>query len=229
MPQGFLLHSRPYRETSLIATFLTDTAGRQDLLLRSVRQSAKKMKLMPQAFCCYELAWAGRGELKQVQWIEALSSAIVLQGDRLFCGFYINELLYRLLSQHEAEAAHFELYAQTLASLCCEPDIEPVLRHFELSLLELLGYGLSLDCDTNGHPLQEDGMYCYVPEQGLVALGESGNAAMIAGSGAAFFATARRDFSLRETRQLAKRLLRVVLSMYLGGRPLRSRELFVGN
>lgn len=232
MPRGFLLHSRPYRETSLIATFMTDTDGRIDLMLRSARggRSRKSQPILP--FCLYELSWVGRGDLKHLQFFETLDSAVELSGTGLFCGFYLNELLYRLLPQHEPEHVLLPAYSLALQRLANGTgEFEPVLREFELTLLDSLGYGLDLLKDKGGALLEPGCHYIFEPESGLRRVGSDVPAASLAkdavvGEAGLFVAIARRDFSEIRVRHLAKAVLRSALSVYLGGRPLRSRELF---
>ena len=228
MARGFLLHSRPYRETSLIATFMTDTDGRIDLMVRSARGGRNK-KIQPiLPFCLYELAWVGRGELKHLQFFETLDSAIELSGSSLFCAFYLNELLYRLLPQHEPEHVLLRAYSLALQQLANADEFEPVLREFELTLLEVLGYGLDFLKDTSGAPLEQGCRYLFVPEAGLSKVTTELAVSRAIVSDAEFFtAMAKRDFSSVEVRQLAKVVLRAALAVYLGSRPLRSRELFL--
>ncbi len=231
MPRGFLLHSRPYRETSVIATFMTDTDGRIDLLLRSARgvRNKKFQPILP--FCLYELSWIGKGDLKHLQYFETIDGAIELSGSALFCGFYLNELLYRLLPQHEPEQVLLRAYLLALQQLASDSDAEPVLREFELTLLEALGYGLDLLKDKSGVTLEPGCCYLFIPETGLsrelpdAAIVQASPRAVI-GQAEYFLAIAQRDFSTLEVRQLAKAVLRAALSVYLGSRPLRSRELF---
>lgn len=227
MPRGFLLHSRPYRETSLIATFVTDTEGRIDLIARSARTGRNRKSPPPLPFSLYELSWVGKSELKHLQFFESLAPTMTLSGSSLYCGFYLNELLYRLLPRHGPEYQLLTRYEESLRELSATDDVEPVLRRFELSLLEALGYGLDFSCDGDGMPLQAGSNYVFVPEQGLTRTFSSGGSAGIDGSAEAFAAIGRGDFAGEEVRQLAKRVLRASLAVYLGNRPLRSRELFV--
>jgi DNA repair protein RecO (recombination protein O) len=227
MPQGFLLHSRPYRETSLIATFMTDTDGRIDLMVRSARgkRARKNQPLLP--FCLYDLSWVGKSELKHLQFFETIDRAIELAGDSLFCGFYLNELLYRLLPQQEPEIQLLHIYARALQELSGTTDIEPVLRNFELALLDALGYGIDLASDEFGAGLEAECRYYFVPERGLSKEYTAESSPEIKGSGETFFTISQRDFSSIAVRQLAKNVLRSALAVYLGKRPLRSRELFI--
>jgi DNA repair protein RecO (recombination protein O) len=226
MARAFLLHSRAYRETSVIASFVTDSDGRVDVLMRAVRSSRKGKSLQPVAFCGYDIAWQGKSELKQLAHCESLGPSILLEGRKLYCGFYINELLYRLAPSHEPDSRFYLLYHTVLQHLSVAATVEPVLRDFELGLLDVMGYGLCLDRDVEGAALKEYGAYTYVLERGLVSGASPLGYAVLVGRGMDFLAIAQRDFSDVETARLAKRLLRSVLSLYLGGRPLRSRELF---
>jgi DNA repair protein RecO (recombination protein O) len=233
MPRGFLLHSRPYRETSLIATFMTDTDGRIDLMLRSARggRNRKAQPILP--FCLYELSWVGRGDLKHLQFFETLDCAVELSGSNLFCGFYLNELLYRLLPRHEPEYVLLPAYSLALQQLANgASEVEPVLREFELTLLDALGYGLDLLKDKTGALLEPGCHYLFEPEAGLSKVRSPALVTSFLAKGAVvgeaelFVAIAQRNFSDIEVRHLAKTVLRSALSVHLGSRQLRSRELF---
>ena len=225
MSHGFLLHSRPFRESSVIAAFMTDTDGRIDLIVRSVRgkPSKKNNPILP--FCRYELSWVGRGELKNLHSFEAVAAPIGLQGSRLFCGLYLNELLYYLLSMLEADSTLMQIYADSICQLSVQENPEPTLRLFEITLLEKLGYGIDFFHDVSGATLNPEGYYRFVPEQGLVSVAAATSVAI--GKGRDFFAIGARDFSTVTVRQLAKSTMRSALAVCLGSKKLRSRELFL--
>ncbi len=226
MPRGFLLHSRPFRESSCIATFLTDTDGRLDVIVRAARAGSKRRASVPLPFLPYELSWAGRAELKHLQYCEPAGQLFHLVAQPLFCGFYLNELLWRLLPAHMPEPVLLDAYANALHQLATGEEMEPVLRRFELTLLAELGYGLELACGHDGSALQADTLYRYVPQQGLVSTASAMEGAALCGSGEEFLAIAARDFGNPAVCRLAKALLRTVLAQHLGNKPLRSRELF---
>jgi len=225
MSRGFLLHSRPFRESSVIAAFMTDTDGRVDLIVRSVRgkPSKKNNPILP--FCQYELSWVGRGELKNLHSVEAMATPVELQGSRLFCGLYLNELLYYLLSVLEADAALMQIYADSIFQLSVQDSPEPTLRLFEMVLLEKLGYGIDFFHDVSGAILNPEEYYQFIPEQGLVNVMPA--TAVDIGRGCDFLAIGERDFSIVAVRQLAKSTMRSALAICLGGKKLRSRELFL--
>jgi DNA repair protein RecO (recombination protein O) len=226
MPRGFLLHSRPFRESSRIATFLTDTDGRLDVIVRAARAGGKRRASVPLPFLPYELSWAGRAELKHLQYCEPAGELFHLVGQPLYCGFYLNELLWRLLPAHMPEPVLFDAYAGALRQLAAGDAMEPVLRRFELTLLAELGYGLALSCDSDGNALQADALYCFVSQQGLVPTAREMKGSSVCGSGTEFLAIAASDFASPAVCRLAKALLRTALAQYLGNKPLRSRELF---
>ena len=225
MSRGFLLHSRPYRESSVIATFITDTDGRLDLVVRSARgkQGKKNRPVLP--FCLYELSWVGKHDLKLLQFFEPAEAIAELSGSALFCGFYLNELLYYLLPRSGPEQVLLQAYSMSLQQLSSGNPMEPPLRIFEMVLLDNMGYGIDFFSDHVGVALDPDGWYRFVPENGLVRVVSSESQDV--GKGENYLAIGNRDFSSPEVCRLAKITLRKALSVYLGGRRLRSREFFL--
>jgi len=225
MTHAFLLHSKPFKESSVIASFVTDTDGRVDCIARSVRGKVGKKNKPIIPFCLYELSWAGKGELKTLQHFESVNFPISLSGTQLFCGLYLNELLYHLLPVMDADHQWMYLYSAAVTQLAEQENPEPTLRMFEMTLLEMLGYGIDFCCDASGAALELDAYYQFLPEQGLVRVANS--TAAYVGNGEAFIAMGNRDFSTMEVRKLAKLTMRSALSVCLGRKKLHSRELFL--
>ncbi|MFJ3482148.1 DNA repair protein RecO [Pseudomonas sp. NPDC090202] len=216
---AYVLHSRPYRENSALVDFLTPQ-GR----LRAVLRSAKgKAGSLARPFVPLDVEFRGRGELKNVGRMEGAGLAVWLEGEALFSGLYLNELLIRLLPAEDPNTVVFEQYAATLLALAEGRPLEPLLRAFEWRLLDELGYGFALDMDINGEPLAADGMYRLLVDAGLerVYLLQPGLF-----QGAELLAMAEADWSAPGALSAAKRLMRQALAVHLGGRPLVSRELF---
>lgn len=209
----------------MIAAFMTDTDGRIDLIVRSVRgkQGKKNKPILP--FCLYELSWVGRGELKNLQSFESVAVPVSLQGTRLFCGLYLNELLYHLLPALEADPVLMQMYADAVSHLSINDNPEPTLRLFEVLLLQKLGYGIDFFHDASGTALNPEGYYQFVPERGLVGMNLSVSTGV--GLGQDFFAIGNRDFSTDAVLRLAKSTLRSALATCLGNKKLRSRDLFL--
>ncbi|MFY1664717.1 DNA repair protein RecO [Pseudomonas sp. Pseu.R1] len=216
---AYVLHSRPYRENSALVDFITPQ-GR----LRAVLRSAKgKTGSLARPFVPLEVEFRGRGELKNVGRMEGAGIAVWLEGEALFSGLYLNELLIRLLPAEDPHPRIFEHYAATLAALAEGRPLEPLLRSFEWRLLDELGYGFALDADINGDPLVADGLYRLQVDAGLerVYLLQPGLF-----QGVELLAMAEADWTAPGALSAAKRLMRQALAVHLGGRPLVSRELF---
>ncbi|MDG9925237.1 MULTISPECIES: DNA repair protein RecO [unclassified Pseudomonas] len=217
---AFVLHSRPYKETSALVDFLTPQ-GRLRAVLRGARGKAGSLA---RPFAPLELELRGRGELKNVGRLEASGIAHWLQGQTLYSGMYLNELLLRLLPAEDPHPALFEHYALTLHALAANPPLEPLLRAFEWRLLDELGYGFALDIDIAGQAIAVDGLYRLRPDAGLEAVAQLQPGLF---QGADLLAMAEADWSSPGALAAAKRLMRQALAPHLGGRPLVSRELFM--
>ncbi|WP_166358610.1 DNA repair protein RecO [Pseudomonas akapageensis] len=216
---AYVLHSRAYRESSALVDFLTPQ-GRLRAVLRSARGKAGTLA---RPFVPLEVEFRGRGELKNVGRMESAGLSLWLNGDALFSGLYLNELLIRLLPAEDPLPALFDHYAATLQALAAGLALEPLLRSFEWRLLDELGYGFALDADINGDPLAEEGLYRLQVDAGLerVYLFQPGLF-----KGQELLAMAQADWSAPGALSAAKRLMRQALAVHLGGRPLVSRELF---
>lgn len=211
---AWLLHRHPFRNTSLILDLFLPERGRVGVVARGGRRNPVLAPFTP--------LWVdlktGGGELSTLRQVEPRGPALPLRGPALYCGFYINELLVRLLHRDDAHAHLWLAYQDTLAALSGETPLDISLRCFEMVLLEEIGYGLVLDQDTDGRPLNPDGLYQWVPGQGLII--DPGGY-----PGDLLLALGEERWS-DDVRKLAKALLRAALASHLGGRPLRSRELF---
>lgn len=220
---ALVLHQRPFRESSQILSLFTERDGRIDVTVRASRALKTKTMAKPLPFAMLQVAWAGRGQLPYLAYCEE-GERVTLTGSRLYCGMYLNELLYHLLPKHMAESGLFTHYWQSLCWLQTESgDVESCLRQFEWQLLACLGYGLSLSHDASGRLLQPEMTYSYLPDIGLV-MGEHG---AVSGSGASFLSLADGQFDRTHSDMpLAKRLMRYLINLQLGGKALMSRQLF---
>ena len=225
---AYVLHSRPYRDSSLLLEVLTAEYGRISLVARGARRRSRggAAGALLQPFIPLLLTYSGRSEMKNLTATEAAGQALPLRGERMFSGLYLNELLVRLLHRHDPHPRLFAAYGLALAELGRAQGMDEVLRRFEFMLLEELGYGFGLDVDSaTGESVQAGHWYHFHPDRGLVARGPAADPEQPAFSGSDLLAMARGQFG-GGTRLAAKRLSRLVLSSYLGEAPLRSRDLF---
>jgi DNA repair protein RecO (recombination protein O) len=137
--EAFVLHTYPYRETSLIVETFTRTAGRVSLLARGARRPRSPMRGVLLAFQPLQLSWFGKGELRTMARAEWVGGQPLLQGEALLCGFYLNELLLRLLPREDPHEALFVQYQRALQRLAAATETGPVLRAFGKWLLKELG------------------------------------------------------------------------------------------
>ena len=224
---AYVLHSRPYRDSSAILEVFTAEHGRISIIGKGTRRRSRggSDAALLQPFTPLLLSFSGRAELKTLTQVEPAGAPLGLRGDRLYSGLYLNELLVRLLHRHDPHPALFAAYGESLGALATAVAVDPVLRRFELGLLHDLGYSFPLDTEgQGGESLREDAWYHYDPELGLVA-SNGPDPARAAYLGRDLLRAAHGDFE-GDARTAAKRLMREALAVHLGGTPLRSRELF---
>ncbi len=223
---GFVLHRRPYRESSWLVEVFALHYGRLTLLAKGARRTKSKLRGPLQSFQPLLVGWAGRGSLPVLTDAEPAAGPRPLAGPAIGCGFYMNELMMRLLPAHDAHPALFEMYSQTVETLSEPVCLESQLRCFEKALLKELGYGLMLDVAADTHePIDGESRYRYVPERGAfkIAAGDSGGLCV---SGSTLQAIAREQWGSQRERRESKQLMRGVLGHFLDGKPLHSRRMF---
>ncbi|MDR2164734.1 MAG: DNA repair protein RecO [Zoogloeaceae bacterium] len=235
MPRGridnqpaYVLHARPYRETSLLAEIFSRDYGRLALLARGARRPQSPLRGLLMGFQPLELSWAGKGEVLTLVRAEWQGGQTPLAGHPLFCGYYLNELLLKLLPREDAHPRLFGRYAEILFRLghsAKDSIAEADLRTFERALLGELGYGLTLARDSGGDAILPEGRYRYEIERGPApaAAAEPGTIA-----GQTLLDMAADDYRRSATRSEAKQLMRRLLAHYLDGAELESRKLFQG-
>jgi len=224
---AFVLHTHAYRETSLIVDMFSRDHGRVAVLAKGARRPTSQWRGLLMAFRPLVLAWSGAGEVRNLVRAEAPGGMPLLSGRALLCGYYLNELLLRLTAREDPHPEIFEAYALALKALAFATEAEaPVLRRFELTLLQSLGYGLFLDEDArSGHPVRDDAHYVLLPDEGVVEVepGETRDRL----PGRVLLALHRGDFSEPETLLYGKKLLRHLIQQQLGGMQLQSRRILM--
>ncbi|MFT4463575.1 MAG: DNA repair protein RecO [Sodalis sp. (in: enterobacteria)] len=215
--RAFVLHARPYSETRLLQDFFTEHQGQVRVLAKGARSRRSALKGALQPFTPLLARWGGRGEIKTLRSAEPVSLGLPLTGLMLYSGLYINELLSRVLAHETDYSTLFYDYLQCLQWLAgATGSPEPALRRFELALLTHLGYGVNfLHCAGSGEPVDDAMTYRYREEKGFIA-------SVLLDR----YSFSGREFPDVDTLRAAKRFTRMALKPYLGGKPLKSRELF---
>ncbi len=220
---GFVLHAYPYKETSLIVEAFTRRFGRVGLLARGARRPRSTMRGVLLAFHPLRLTWSASAELGTLLQAEWGGGQRSLAGIGLMCGFYINELLLRLLPRDDAHEALFDAYGAALARLAEGGGAQSaILRSFERRMLAELGYAPVLDRDAaSGAAIEPARHYTYEAERGPVETRRANGDSVI--SGRTLLDMAADNYEDSRTRDEARRLMRALIAERLGGQTLHTR------
>jgi DNA repair protein RecO (recombination protein O) len=235
---SYLLHQRAYRDSSALLELFTPEFGRVGVVAKGVKSTKSRWRGVLQPFQPLLVSWNQRGELGTLTAAEPQFRMLSFIPEVITSGFYLNEVLIRLLERQERQVELFERYDATLRGMAMisrqdenkSVRLEILLRQFEMRLLAELGYGLVLDQDVGtGLPLQPDQEYAYQLEHGPVSVTvidiEKVTDVGVRITGRTLQAMQADDFSNEAVRHESKRLLRTVLGHYLGPKPLQSRHL----
>ncbi|PMH43847.1 DNA repair protein RecO [Vibrio sp. 10N.286.49.B3] len=221
----FVLHRRPYSESSLILDVFSEEYGRITLMSKGARGKRSHLKGVLQPFTPLLLKWSGKGAMKTLRQAEPISLGLPLSGINLFSGMYVNELTARILAPEVSVPALFHDYLHAITELAHNNNPEPALRRFELALLSVLGYGVDfLHCAGTGEAVEGTMTYRYREQKGFIASVRQDNLTFM---GDELIAISERRFQTKEQLRAAKRFTRIALKPYLGSKPLKSRELFI--
>lgn len=227
---AFVLHRRPYRESSFLVELFTKEYGRLTVIAKGVRKARSSHQGLLQPFVPLSVSWVGRGELMTLSDVEVRGEIKSLRGECLFAGFYLNELIMGLLERWDAHPALYTAYEKTISALQRDSLEQKALRIFEKRLLEELGYGiLPKEEGSSESSFSPEKYYRFTPDQGFVIseLGDHVQAKSTIFSGDSLMAIAREDWQNDTVLQDAKRLTRLVLMPLLGAKTLHSRKLFM--
>jgi DNA repair protein RecO (recombination protein O) len=222
---AFVLHSHPFRETSLVVEAFSRDYGRVALVARGARRPKSAVRGVLMAFQPLLVSWSGRGELRTLIRAEWRGGYHPLRGQALICGFYVNELLLKLLLRDDPHERLFSVYEYTLAALGAGADQPAVLRQFEMCLLRELGYALILDRDVErGDPVVRERSYVYLVERGPVAAAGAPQIGVEL-AGQTLIDMQAGDFASVATQQQSKLLMRTLINHHLGNQILHTRQL----
>lgn len=221
LQQAYLLHSRAFRDTSLLCDFWVKGHGLVSIVARSARGPKSRFRGLLRPFQALLIAWSGRGPLFTLTSLELSDSPIPLPASRLTAGLYVNELVMRSLhNEEDVYVKLFECYKQTLRLLICE-NIAWTLRLFEKNLLQVIGYAPPLTTDTDGCVIDQTARYYFYPDAGFSICAHDFPAANVF-SGSAIIALAEEVMPEKDHLAECKRLLRMALTLPLGSKKLNS-------
>lgn len=222
LARAYVLHQRPFRDTSLIVEIFARDYGRMTVFARAARGPRSRFAVL-QPFRALLLSWSGRGEAPQLTGAENAEHLPALPAARLMSAFYLNELLLKLVTRHDPHPQLFDQYDATLAQLRAHLCADAPLRQFEARLLEFIGYGLNLAAEADtGHPVRSEAFYHFQPGVHGFVIAEPGSSGAIGGSVLQRLALGDGFDSDTELRQ-ARSLMRAALDHCLEGRELHTR------
>jgi len=221
---AWLLHSTPYRETSLVVDLFTRGHGRIAAVAKGAKRPRSSLRAVLLQFQPLQVSWTGRRELRTLTGAEWSGGLDAPRGDALLCAFYLNELLMRLLAREDPHPLLFDAYGEALAQLASGASLDETLRRFEWTLLREIGYAPDLERDAAREPIDAGRFYAWRPGEGFVARDVS-DADGIPGRVLRDLAEGRA--STAAGRQQAKYLTRAILSHHLDGVPLSTRQILV--
>jgi DNA repair protein RecO (recombination protein O) len=224
---AFILHHRPFRDSSQILDVLSRDHGKLALVARGSRGAHSRLKGVLRPFMPLSMSWSMKSDLGTLTGAEVNGPPLRLSGDALLSGYYVNELILHFLHRHDPQPDVFDAYAHTIRSLAVAgDDVAPCLRQFEVELLRQIGYALSLDYEYGSHSaLQAEQHYEYRVEQGPVAVSRTEGHLVFPGEMLAAIAAQR--FHEPDVLRAASRLLREVIGFHLGGKELKSRKVLL--
>jgi DNA repair protein RecO (recombination protein O) len=223
---AFVLHSYPWRETSLIVDVLTRDHGRVALVARGAKRPTSQFRGLLAAFSPIAVSWSGRAEIKTLIRAEWVGGLTPLRGDELLSAFYLNELLVRLLARGDPHEELFFSYARVLRDLSLDrARREQALRGFELDLLREIGVAPSFEHCGDGSPIESEAWYRVDPEHGVHGISEPHAGTPYCVRGRTMQALAQRDLAAVAETAEARALLRQLIGYHLRGRPLNTHRI----
>ena len=223
---GFVLHSYPYKETSLIVDVFTRDHGRVALVAKGAKRPHSKLRGVLQTFQPLNVSWSGKAEVRTLIDAEWIGGLLPLEKSALLCGFYLNELLVKMLARDDAHPALFDHYVATLNQLAHDEPPAIALRKFERALLKETGViGDWRVCTATGEAVLPDRYYVVDPERGPRPARASDTAPQVLGK--TLLDMGQEDYGDPLTQTQSKFLMRSLLAHHLHGAPLNTRQILI--
>jgi DNA repair protein RecO (recombination protein O) len=223
---GYILHHRPFRDTSQILDIITRDYGTIAVVARGSRGAKSRLAGVLRPFLPLRVSWVAKSDLGTLTGAEAAGPPAGMVGDAMLSAYYVNELLLHFLHRFDPQPEIYALYEQVIQSLVVTDNVAASLRSFELEFLSLLGYAVNLDHEVGGQEsLVADQNYQFRMEQGAVRVERSEGPLVF--TGAMLSAVAEQRFREPDVLRVANRLLREIIDFHLGGKELKSRKVLM--
>ena len=223
---GYILHRRPFRDSSQILDIVTLEHGKVAVVARGSRGAKSRLAGVLRPFLPLKVSWVAKSDLGTLTGAEASGAPAGMVGDAMLSAFYVNELLLHFLHRYDPQPEIFALYEELIRALVSSENVAASLRSFELEFLSLLGYAVNLDHEYGSqNSLDAQRNYEYRMEQGPVAVERADGALVFRGS--ILTGIAQQRFDDPDILRAANRLLREIISFHLGGKELKSRKVLM--
>lgn len=227
--RAYVLHTYPFQESSVVVEAFSRRYGRLGLLAKGAKRPKSPLRAALLAFQPLAIGWSGRGELPILTRADWVGRQHPIAGLAMMCGYYLNELILKLVQRDDPHEGLFDAYDEALRGLSAAEPTPAVLRRFEVALLREIGYALQLECDAEqGTPLVAEERYAYVPERGPLRIETGGPVSgAVELHGKTLLDMARGDFTDPLTAAESKLLMRWVIGHHLDQRTLNTRQLLL--
>ena len=223
---AFVLHSYPYKETSLIIDVFSRQYGRITLLAKGAKRPHSQLRGALQTFQPLTLSWSGKSELQTLTAAEWVGGMLPLEKNALLCGFYLNEIMLNLVQRDDPQPLLFDDYVATINQLAHKEPAPILLRKFELSLLKMAGVINDLSfCMQDRSKVLPDVLYVVDPESGTRPALDT--EACLTVRGKTLIDMQNADYSDTTTQTQSKLLMRTLLTHHLHGNPIHTRQILV--
>ena len=223
---AFVLHSYPYKETSLIVDIFSRDHGRVALVAKGAKRPHSTLRGVLQTFQPLSVSWSGKAEVRTMTGAEWVGGLLPLEKSALLCGFYLNELMVKLVARDDPHPVLFDYYVSALNQLAHDEAAPIVLRKFELGLMRQTGVAGDLTrCTATGQRVIADAVYVVDPERGPRPAQPADQWPRVVG--ATLLDMARDDYTDSTTQLQSKFLMRFLLAHHLGGAQLNTRQILI--
>jgi len=224
---GFILHKRNYRESSQLLDIFTRANGLVSVIAKGGRSRRSPFYLSLQLFSVLEVGYQGKSDLQTLTRADTLEVISFTSAEKTFCGYYVNELLLHLLHRYDPHPELFDRYRKTLQQLAHADSPEAQLRYFEVDLLSEIGYGLNLQTDTHTEKtLEAERVYYFQPDAGAFPAAGQQTSTFPRLHGRTLIELSEYNLASAQSLKEAKHLMRYLLNVHLGDKPIKSRDLF---
>jgi len=221
----WILHRRPWRESSLLIEAFSRDYGRLGLVAKGARRPSSKSRGLTEPFLPLHASWIRRSDLGTLVGLEVSSAGVSLKGRALWCGLYLNELVMTLFGRDDPVPELFDVYSASLPALADHGRQAEALRRAEMAMLSVLGVMPELTrCADSDEPVLADGLYHVAPEAGLISA-DSAREGVIEGRTALYLAGQTSSPLDTRMQREARFLTRCLIDHQLGGKVLKTREL----